>query len=200
MKPSRMGHPLVVKGGLVAIPEGWGVDVEGAEVDVALAAVVDFVIDGVLNGHDTGLLPLVEDFVEGEELGWRDFGEFFVEERGVFVPEAKEVGLCGGFGVSDAGPIAGGDAVDDGNGHADHLEGHVAEGAHAADGEGEELVLGEGFDGASGEAAMLLPVVEEGFGGDEGDGGGFGRQVGSPCTGGLNFCIDFRSNCRQDMS
>jgi hypothetical protein len=46
---------------------------------------------------------------------------------------------------------------------------------------------------SSGKASMvrrvrrLLPVEEQGFGGDEGDGGGFGRHVGSPCPGELNF-------------
>jgi hypothetical protein len=149
--------------------------------------VVNLIVDGVLDGDDAGLLPLVEDLMKGEELRWRDVGELFVEERGVVVPEAKEVYFGGGFGVGDASPVAGGDAVDNGYGHADHLEGDVAERAHAADGEGEELVFGEGFDSAAGETALLLPVVEEGFGGDEGDGGGFGRHVGSPCPGELNF-------------
>jgi hypothetical protein len=79
----------------------------------------------------------------------------------LFVPELKEAGLGGGLFAAELLPLAGGDTVNDGQGHADELPDHFGEGAHAADGEVEEVVFGEGFDDLAGEAAVLLPVLEE---------------------------------------
>jgi hypothetical protein len=59
-----------------ALPEGWGFDGEGAEVDVALATVVDLVVDGVLDGVDAGFDPLAEGVIELSEAVGRDVGEF----------------------------------------------------------------------------------------------------------------------------
>ena len=102
----------------LALPEVGGLDAEGAEVDEALAAVVDFVVDGVLDHCDARHLPLAEGLVDlGEAMG-RDGGELGFEFNCLRVPEREDLGfggqVGGGIGAgAEFGPLAGGDAIDD---------------------------------------------------------------------------------------
>jgi hypothetical protein len=52
-----------------ALPEVRWLDAQGAQVNVALAAMVNLVVDGVLDGGDARPLPLAEGLVDlGESM------------------------------------------------------------------------------------------------------------------------------------
>jgi hypothetical protein len=56
--------------------------------------------------------------------------------------------------------LSGGDTANHGRGHSQQLRRELSKRAHAADGEGEQLVIGERVDDASRQGAMTLPVFE----------------------------------------
>src|SRR5690606_29729604 len=70
-----------------AFPEGGWLDAEGAEVDVALAAVVDFVVEGVLDEPTDGRGVGAEGGHGLFEAVERDVGPELVDARGRLVPE-----------------------------------------------------------------------------------------------------------------
>src|ERR1700679_1585277 len=108
----------------LTLPEMWRFNAYCAQVDVALAAVVDLVIDGVLNGSQSGTFPHAEGLIHFTEAVRGYFREFLVELGCLLVPESKQFFLGGGLScLVELYPFAGGDAIDDGYGHADELPG-----------------------------------------------------------------------------
>lgn len=78
---SRVGNtdgnccdPRGLTSGSASVPERRWFDIERSEVDVALAAVVDFVVDGVKNGVDAPAFPLAEGGVDFEKAMVRNGG------------------------------------------------------------------------------------------------------------------------------
>src|ERR1700691_2610311 len=85
---SRARQPFFIMR-LVALPKRRWLNAEHTQVDVSLAAVMDFVVDSVLNRGHSGVLPLVKRLVEFAEPVRRNVWELYVELYRLCIPQTQ---------------------------------------------------------------------------------------------------------------
>jgi len=114
-------------------------------------------------------------------------------------PESPEIRLGLRLGACVLLPVTACDSIHDGHCHLDELVSQFTEGAHAAHGEGEELVFGERLDDSAGKPAMSLPVLQNILGAQCAYCQCLGYHIKPPC-GPLGHESHSRYNSRQNLS
>src|SRR5690606_21619354 len=125
------------------------------------AAVVDLVVDRV---EDLGVAGRGVHAEGGDRLlqsGGRELRPEVGDLRRRLVPALEKLVLGGDRGHLVLGPLPGHHPAQYRRADGEELLGELAEGAHPAEREGEELILGERLDHAPRQATVALPVFEQ---------------------------------------
>ena len=127
---------------------------------------MNLVVDPVEQQPVDHALVLAEGLVDVFEPRRRDAWPQRVDARGGRIPSLQERRAGVGAGTWHVMlqaaldvPVTGGDTLDARAGHRNQLEGHRAEGPHAAEREVEQRVFRKRLDHPSRESAMTLPVL-----------------------------------------
>ena len=123
----------------VSVPESGRLDAEAAEVDIALGAVVDFVVDEIEDACVDGAVVGVEEFVYFLEPAGGKLRPGIIDDLGNFIPISKERFFCSWFWrvgavVSQAvetDPFASCGAFHAGACHIDHFQRQLRKGSHS---------------------------------------------------------------------
>ena len=156
--------------GSVSAPlvEGRRLDPERAQVDVALPAMMDLVVDDV----EDEIVQHARILAERRQRLLEPLGRDLPPQRVELLPCFRPTGAgCSAFGrgsrLADVFQSPESAPRTIGTRHREHLERERAERPHAADREGEQLVVGKRVDDAPGQPAVSLPVGQQRFGRDE---------------------------------
>src|SRR5580658_4488780 len=93
---SKARQPLFVMQS-VAHPERRWLNAERAQVDVSLTAVMNFVVDGILNRRHSWVLPLAKRLVDFAESVRRNVRELRVQLCRLRIPQTEKLILCAGL-------------------------------------------------------------------------------------------------------
>src|SRR6185437_673999 len=146
----------------LSFPEGRRLDPQRPQINIPLPAVVNLIVDRVLDRVDPAILPLAKCLIHFAEAMRRDLRKHFVQPCGLFIPDPQQISLGGHARLryGELRPLPRSHALRDRHRHPDELPRHLRKGPHPTNRKFEKLVLRKRFDHPARQPPVSLPVLQ----------------------------------------